>query len=64
MGCWHNYLSEARCKWFACGHNGPPDANATPSSVASLNPDWSNLSGAGLPRLSWKIGRQMGVCLV
>jgi len=26
---------------------GPADAKATPSSLASLNPDWFNLSGAG-----------------
>jgi len=26
------------------------------------NPDWFNLSGAGLPRLSWKRDRYMGVC--
>jgi len=33
MGCWHGYLSEARCKWFAYG---PADAIATPSSLALL----------------------------
>jgi len=27
MRCWHGYLSEVRCKWFACG---PADATATP----------------------------------
>jgi len=27
MRCWHGYLSEARCKWFAYG---PDDATATP----------------------------------
>ena len=35
-------------------HNGPADA--TPSSLASLNLDCFNLSGAGIPRLSWKTG--------
>jgi len=33
MRCWRGYLSAARCKWFAYG---PPDATATPSSLASL----------------------------
>ena len=32
-GCWHGYLSEARCKWFAYG---PANATVTPSSLASL----------------------------
>jgi len=27
------------------------------------NPDWFNLSGASLPKLSWKRGRYTGVCL-
>jgi len=26
-------------------------------------PDWFDLSGAGLPRLSWQGGREIGVCL-
>ena len=30
---WHDYLSEASCKWFAYG---PDDASATPSSLASF----------------------------
>jgi len=33
MRCWRGYLSGMRCKWFAYG---PPDATATPSSLASL----------------------------
>ena len=38
----------ARCKWFAA------DATATPSSLAPVKPRMVYLSGAGLPRLSWK----------
>jgi len=30
-------------------------------SCSSKNPDWFYLSGTGLPRLSWKRGRQTGV---
>jgi len=48
---WHGYLSGARCKWFAYG---PADATATPSSLAPLKSRMVYLSGAGLPRLSWK----------
>ena len=44
-------MSEARCKWFACS---PADATATPSSLASLESRMVYLSGASLPRLSWK----------
>jgi len=47
------YLSVARCKWFA---HGPADATATPSSLASLKSRIIYLSGACLPRLSWKKG--------
>jgi len=36
---------------------GLADATATPSSVASLKSRLVCLSGAGLPRLSWKRGR-------
>ena len=28
-----------------------------------LNPDWFYLSGTGLPRLSWKRGRETGTCV-
>jgi len=49
----HGYLSGARCKWFAYG---PADATATPSSLASVKSRMVDLSGAGLPRLSWKEG--------
>jgi len=38
---------------IACG---PADATATPSSLASLKSRMVYLSGAGLPRLSWKRG--------
>jgi len=45
-GCWHGYLSGARCKWFAYG---PADATATPSSLAWLKsrmvlPFWFRLT--------------------
>jgi len=51
MRYWHGYLSGLGFKRFACG---PVDANATPSSLASLKSRMVYLSGAGLPRLSWK----------
>jgi len=43
---WSGYLSGATCKWFAYG---PVDANATPSSLASLKsrmvlPSWCRLT--------------------
>jgi len=50
---WHGYLTRERCKWFAYGS---ADAIATPSSLASLKSRMVYLSGAGLPRLSWKKG--------
>ena len=34
------------------------------SGLPRLNPDWFYLSGTGLPRLSWKRGRLMGVVVV
>jgi len=40
-----------------CGAYGPTDATATPSSLASVKSRMVYLSGAGLPRLSWKKGR-------
>jgi len=49
--CWHDYLSGARCKWFAYG---PADATATPSSLVPVKSRMVYLSGAGLARLSWK----------
>jgi len=42
MRCWRRYLSQATCKWFACGQ---ADASATPLSLASLK-----------SRLPWKRG--------
>jgi len=56
MRCWCAYLSVARCRLFAYG---PADATAIPKPhhlLAHLNTDWFYLSGAGLPRLSWKKG--------
>jgi len=37
---------------------GPADAIATPSSLALLKSRMVYLSGTGIPRLSWKEGRQ------
>jgi len=51
---WHGYLCGVRCKWFAYG---PTDATATQSSLAPVESRMLCLSGAGLPRLSWKKGR-------
>jgi len=51
---WRGYLSGARYKWFAYG---PADATATSSSLALVKSWMVYLSGAGLPRLSWKKGR-------
>jgi len=48
---WRGYLSGARCKLFAYGS---ADATATPTSLAAVKSDWFSLSGASLPRLSWK----------
>jgi len=53
VGYWHGCLSVVRCKWFAYG---PADATATPSSLAAVKSRIIYLSGAGLPRLSWKKG--------
>jgi len=57
--CWHGYLSTARCKWFP---HSLADATATPSSLASLKSRMVYLSGASLPRLSWKRGCYMDPC--
>jgi len=43
---------------------GPADANASPNPhhlLPHLNPDWFYLSSTGLPRLSWKKGKQVVV---
>jgi len=58
MSYWHGYLSGARYQWFAYG---PADATATPSSLAPVKSGMVYLSGAGLPRLSWKKGRYTDV---
>jgi len=58
---WLCYLSGARCKWFAYGF---ADATATPSSLAPVKSKMVYLSGAGLPRLSWKKGREMDVVVL
>jgi len=34
-----------------------PLNHKTPSTLTRINPDWFQLSGTGLPRLSWKRGR-------
>jgi len=51
IGYWRGYMSWVWCKWFAYG---PADATATPSSLASVKSRMVYLSGASLPRLSWK----------
>ena len=48
---WHGHLSGTRCRWSAYG---PGDATATPSSLAPVKSRMVYLSGAGLPKLSWK----------
>ena len=52
---WCGNLSGTRCNWFAYG---PADAiTVIPSSLAPVKSRMVYLSGAGLPRLSWKKGR-------
>jgi len=46
---WRGYMSG--CKWYAYSL---ADATATPSSLAPVKSRMIYLSGAGLPRLSWK----------
>ena len=56
MRCWRGYLSGAQCKWSTYD---PTDATASLPPYHLLlcqNAEWFNLSGAGLPRLSWKAG--------
>jgi len=48
---WHGCLYGERCKWFAYA---PADATATPLSLAPVKSRMVYISGAGLPRLSWK----------
>ena len=45
VGCWHGYLSEARCRLAY----GPADATATHGLLLQQNPDCFYLSGTGLP---------------
>jgi len=59
MRCGHGYLSGAWCKWFAYG---PGDATAIHRLLFHRNPEWFNLSGAILSRLSWK-KRPLNGCL-
>ena len=61
MRYWHGYLSGVRCNWIACG---PADATATSSSLAPVKSKIVYLSGAGLPKLSWKKGHQMDIVVV
>jgi len=49
--CWLGYLSETMCKWIAYS---PADSTVTPSFLALLKSETIYLSGAGLPRPSWK----------
>jgi len=48
---WSGYLPGARSSWSAYG---PADATATSSSLAPVKSRMVFLSGASLPRLSWK----------
>jgi len=48
---WRGYLSDQGANVY-----GPADATATQSSLASLKSRMVYLSGADLPRLSWKKG--------
>jgi len=49
LGYWHGYLSAARCEWFAWCHCHPIISCSSKIRMVYL-------SGAGLPRLSWKKG--------
>ena len=46
VGCWHGYLSGARCRLAY----SPADATATHCLLLHQNPDWFYLSGTGSPR--------------
>ena len=57
MRCWCGYLSGAKCRLLAYGQ---ANANAIPKRrrlLPHLNPNWFYLSRAGLPRFSFKRGR-------
>jgi len=45
VGCWHGYLSGARCRLAY----GPTDATATHCLLLQKNPDWFYLSSTGSP---------------
>jgi len=45
VGCWHGYLSGARCRLAY----GPADATATHCLLLQYNPDLFYLSGTGSP---------------
>jgi len=55
MSCWLAWLSVWSKVQVICIYS-PANATATPSSLAA-SLGWLELSGAGLPRLSWKRGR-------
>ena len=45
VGCWHGYLSSARCRLAY----GPADATATHCFLLQKNADWFYLSGTSSP---------------
>ena len=62
MRGWHGCLSGARCKWFAYGS---ADATATPSSLASPNPEWFILLLPAYPGCSGKKAiKRLCVCVI
>jgi len=56
---WHGYLSGASSNSFS---HGPSDVKATTSSLAPVKSRMVYLSGAGLPRLSWKKAIKVNGC--
>jgi len=62
-------LSDTALAWLACLQRGANDLHMVqlmplpPHLLLHQNPDWFNLSGAGLPRLSSKKDHYMGVLL-
>ena len=61
---WDGYLSGMSFRSFACGQAGVTAMTKACHLSLHVNPDWFYPSGTGLPRLSWKTGHYMGVCLV
>jgi len=59
---WLSVWSELQivCIWSRWCHCHPKPHLLLPH----LNPDWFYLSGTGLPRLSWKRGRETGIVVV